>query len=292
MRLLLTGASGQLGAYLLRELAQGQHDVTAWSGTGSSSLFGFPLQPVWLESRDAMARAIRQARPDAILHTAALASVARCLEDPTAARLVNVQGTQFLTELAGAKNARLILVSTDLVFDGERGNYRETDPPAPLSVYGKTKREAEQVVLARPGHAVVRLSLLFGPTLTGRPSFFDTQWAALQSGKPLALFEDEWRTPLSLARAARALIAVAESDFTGLIHIGGPERMSRLEMGQRLAKFLHLDPAPIVACRREASPVPEPRPRDTSLNASLWRSLFPQQPWPTWEEALKELQLR
>jgi dTDP-4-dehydrorhamnose reductase len=79
------------------------------------------------------------------------------------------------------------------------------------------------------------------------------------------------------------------SDFTGLIHLGGPERLSRLEMGQRLAAALGLDPSVIVPAARASFPAAEPRPRDVSLDSSRWRSLFPAQPWPDWDEALGEM---
>jgi dTDP-4-dehydrorhamnose reductase len=131
--------------------------------------------------------------------------------------------------------------------------------------------------------------LLFGPTLTRRETLFEKQVQALRAGQPLACFADEWRSPLGLAAAARALIALAESDFEGLLHIGGPERLSRLEMGQRLAAFLGVDPGTISASSREEAADPEPRPRDTSLISAKWRGLFPAVPWPVWHESLAEM---
>jgi dTDP-4-dehydrorhamnose reductase len=287
VRLLLTGASGQLGAYLLRELSAPGADVAAWSGTRRGELFGTPLQPVDMADAAAVAAAFRQARPGAVIHAAAVASIAECHRDPDHARRVNVGGTATLAELAAAVGARLMLVSTDLVFDGEHAPYREADPAAPLSVYGRSKADAEAAALAAPRGAVARVSLLFGRALAGRPSFFDQQADALRSGWPVPLFADEWRTPLHLAAAARALAALARSDFTGLLHVGGPERLSRLEMGQRLARFLGADPGVIVPARRADAPASEPRPRDVSLDSSLWRRLFPALPWPGWEEALR-----
>src|SRR5262249_7267089 len=154
--------------------------------------------------------------------------------------------------------------STDLVFDGSRGGYHEEDIPNPLSIYGRTKSAAEQAVLDVPGNAVVRISLLYGPSRNGRVSFFDEQVAALQRGAPVTLFDDEWRTPLDLVTAARGLWAVARSDFSGTLHLGGPQRLSRWEMGKRLAAFLGVDDSPLVAARRDDVPSAEPRPRDTS----------------------------
>ena len=289
MRVLVTGASGQLGSYLLRELRRRGGEVVAWSGTRRGDLFGVPLRPVDLGDAGAVAGGFREARPDVVVHAGALAGVDDCHRDPGRAHQVNTHGTAVLAELAAAAGARFVYVSTDHVFDGEHGWYREEDPPAPLSVYGRSKAGAEAAVLAGPRAAVVRVSLLFGPGLTGRSTFFDEQVASLCAGRPLTLFVDEWRTPLSRAVAAEALLDLAFSDFTGQLHLGGPERLSRLEMGQRLAAFLGADPSGIVPVKREQAPAAEPRPRDTSLDSSRWRDLFPGQPWPVWEEALRQL---
>jgi dTDP-4-dehydrorhamnose reductase len=288
MRLLITGAGGLLGAYLLRETAN-RANVVAWGGLRGGEQFGIPLRPIDLTDAAAVTSALRSARPDVVLHAAALARVADCWRDAERARRVNADATQTLARLAADAGARLVLVSTDLVFDGENAPYRESDAASPVSVYGRTKRAAEEAVLSVPRSAVVRVSLLYGPSLHGRPSFFDEQAAALRAGRPVTLFRDEWRTPLDLVTAARALVNIAESDFNGLLHVGGPERLSRLEMGLRLAKFLGIDPSPIVATDRAAAPAPEPRPRDVALDSSRWRVAFPGVPWPAGEEALRQL---
>lgn len=289
MPLLITGASGQLGGYLLRELARQGVPAVAWSGTSRGERFGFPLRPVNLADVDAVTRAFVESRATAIMHAGAVTRLADAVRDPERARAVNAGGTATLARLAAGAGVRLILVSTDLVFDGHKGSYREEDPPAPLSVYGRSKHEAEQEALAHAGHLVVRVSLLFGPTVTGRPSFFDEQVQALQQARPIRLFADEWRTPLSYSRAAQALLALVSSDETGILHLGGPERLSRLEMGERVADFLRCDRSSIIAAMRDSVPGPEPRPRDTSLDSSRWRKRFPSQPWPGFEESLREM---
>jgi dTDP-4-dehydrorhamnose reductase len=289
MRILLTGASGQLGGYLLREMANERLSVVAWSGSRSGRLFGVELQPVDLADVDRVSAAFRRAAPTAIIHAGAMTAVSQCLGNPDQARQVNIEGTALLAELAKETGARLLFVSTDLVFDGKKGSYREEDPTAPLSLYGRTKAAAEQAVLAVPRGIVLRVSLLFGPSIVGRPYFFDEQMAALRQGRPLTLFTDEWRTPLSLSVAARSLLLILRSDIVGVLHLAGPERLSRLEMGQRLAAYLGADPSVIVAAPRSSVPAPEPRPRDTSLDCSRWRKLYPEQPWPNWEEALLQM---
>ena len=285
MRVLVTGASGQLGAYLLREF-RGRADLVAWSGSRRGDLLGVPLLPVELADPAAITAAFRAARPDVVIHCAALARIADCHRAPDRARRVNVAATAALAGECARSGARLVFVSTDLVFDGERGGNREDDPPVPLSVYGRTKRDAEDAARAAPRATVARLSLLYGPSLNGRASFFDEQTAALRQRRNVTLFTDEWRTPLDLATAARALAALAESDVKGLWHVGGPERLSRYEMGVRLAAALGADASVIVAATRDAVPAPEPRPRDTSLDSSRWRAVFPGIPWPQYPAAV------
>jgi dTDP-4-dehydrorhamnose reductase len=289
MRLLITGASGQLGAYLLRELRGADGLVSAWSGTHAGTLFGVRLDPMNLAQPDQVADAFRQARPTTVIHAAAISTIAGCYRNQPLAQQINEGGSALLADLATRTGARLLLVSTDLVFDGNQGWYAEDDVPRPLSAYGRTKAAAEKAVLAAPGSAVARMSLLFGPTINGRPVFFDEQVGALRQGKPVTCFRDEWRTPLSLAAAARALLKLARSDFQGTIHLGGPERLTRLEMARKLAGLLGLDAGVLVAATRDQFSSPEPRPRDTSLNSSRWLTLFPEMPLPPFDQGLREM---
>src|SRR5262249_53922299 len=160
-----------------------------------------------LTDAGAVRRAFAAARPDVVLHAAALPRVSDCHRDPGAARRVNVTATATLADLTERAGARLVHISTDMVFDGEAAPYAEDAARAPLRVYGRTKAGAEAVVLAGRRNAAPRVSLLFGPSRCGRPSFFDDQVRALRTGQPLTLFADEWRTPLDLDSAARALPA-------------------------------------------------------------------------------------
>jgi dTDP-4-dehydrorhamnose reductase len=179
-----------------------------------------------------------------------------------------VVGTANVARAAARAGARLVHVSTDLVFDGENAPYAEDAATCPLSVYGRTKVDAELEAARAPGSVIVRLSLLFGPRRTDRRGFFDAQLAALRSGEPITLFDDEWRTPLSYRAAAEALAAVARGSLTGIVHAGGPERMSRLEMGLRLARRLGID-APAVSRLSRLSVGGEPRARDVALDTAL-----------------------
>lgn len=289
MHILLTGASGLLGPYLLKEAAGRGCTFTSWSGSKPASINGCDCQPVDLSRTSDVKNAFTAAKPTHVLHAAARSSLVDCFQHPEQAGKVNAAGTALLTELCHQHGARLLAVSTDLVFDGEKGAYREADQPRPLSVYGQTKLDAERAVLNIAGNLVVRVSWLAGPSLSGRGSFFQQMIDALRTGKPLRLFADEWRTPLGLPTAASALWELLLGDISGLLHLGGPQRLSRYDMGLSLAKHLGMDAAAILPSVRADVPAPEPRPRDVSLDSSCWRSCFPHHPWPTYEETLGQV---
>ena len=288
-RLLLTGASGQLGSYFLRELVGSPFQVVAWSGSGNGENYGQQLVTVDL-SGDAAAveGAFRAANPDIVVHTAAVSTVAACHADPHRATRVNVDATKHLVECADSQRARFVLVSTDLVFDGAQGQYEESDTPSPTSRYGQTKLDAEHLVAQSANHVITRMSLLYGPALNGRPAFFDKQMSAIRGKDTCSLFVDEWRTPLSFPAAAQGLLDIARSDYTGTLHLGGPERISRYEMGLRIARAVGLDGDNLVPARQADLESPEPRPRDASLNSTRWRTLFPNTPWPNLETAISQ----
>jgi dTDP-4-dehydrorhamnose reductase len=289
MRVLLTGATGLLGGYLLQGLVETGDEVVGWSGSKSEIARGISLQPVDISKADRVQEVFRQARPDIVIHTAALTKVDECHRAPERARQVNTLGTATLAELAADAGARLVYVSTDLVFDGAKGDYSEADEAKPLSIYGQTKLEAERAVLAFPRHLVVRVSWLFGPSLNSGRNFFVQLLENLPARRSTRLFQDEWRTPLSLATSARALIGLAHSDVPRLLHLGGPNRMTRLEVGLRLAAHLGLDASCILSASLDSVSGEELRPRDVSLNASRWRALCPEVEWPSFEEALREM---
>ena len=117
-KILVTGASGQLGAYILQELRHCGADAIAWSGSRSGTLLSFRLRPVDMGNRDALVAAYQDANPSIVIHSAAISRIDDCYRDPTTARRVNVEGTALLAELCQRAGSRLVYVSTDLIFDG------------------------------------------------------------------------------------------------------------------------------------------------------------------------------
>jgi dTDP-4-dehydrorhamnose reductase len=286
MQILVTGASGRLGSHLLANLADHGHEVLAWSGTTDGQRCGIPLRRVELGDPVALQLAIEEASPDVVIHAGAMSSADAVRRQPSLGWNVNVRATEVLSVWAGENRRRILFTSTDLVFDGTRSWHREGDPAVPIVEYGRTKLAAEAFVLRKGCGLVVRLSLLYGPSRAAGPSYFDQAIAALRSGMPQTFFEDEFRTPLDYATAARILVLLAESDATGIIHAGGPERISRLELMRRAATALGADAGLLRGNRRGDAALHEPRPADLSLDTTLLRGVLPELALPTIEQTL------
>ncbi len=287
MRVLLTGASGQLGAYLIDRLRDGGHRLDAWSGSSPAGHHGVPFVPVDLTNPRTTLKSLDRVDAEVIVHAAAVSTAEGVRRDPIRARAVNVEATARLAAWCARRDRRLVFTSTDLVFDGSRPWNREDDPAEPVLAYGRSKRMAEPTVLATPRGLVARLSLLYGPSHCGREGYFDRTIAAIRAGQPQTFFDDEYRTPLHLAVAADLLVRLAESDVAGLVHVGGPERVSRYELLCRCAMAHGLDPDLVLANRQADADLPEPRPADVSLATSKLASLVSDLQCPTIEESLR-----
>ncbi len=288
MQILVTGASGRLGARLLQKLADHGHEVAAWSGSTCGERAGVALKRVELGDPKAVQSAIEKASPDAVIHSGAMSRADDVRLEPALGWNINVRSTEVLCEWARKHSRRLVFTSTDLAFDGTKSWYHEGDRAAPVVEYGRTKLAAEAAVLTTSQGLVVRLSLLYGPCGEGKPSYFDQAIAALREGRPQAFFEDEFRTPLDYGTAAEILARLVESDSTGIVHAGGPERVSRFELMQRAAAALGLAQDLVQANRRGDTRLHEPRPADVSLDTTRLRALLPGLVQPAIEDALAQ----
>jgi dTDP-4-dehydrorhamnose reductase len=286
MRIVVTGASGRLGTYLVDRLIVGGHQVFAWSGTTNGLRGGIELRPVDLTDEAEVARALDEADAEAVIHAAAMSSADAIYHAPTRGRVVNVEATRQIAAWAAIHDRRIFFTSTDLVFDGARSWNREEDEAVPILGYGQTKRDAERFVLAVPRGIVARICLLFGPALGGNPGFYDLALAAMARGESRSFFRDEFRTPLDYRSAADIITRLIQSEATGIVHVGGLERLSRFELMQRVAIVRGIDPDLIRPSRQVDATFLEPRPIDVSLDSTRLLSLLPDLERPDIEAAL------
>ncbi len=168
MRVLVTGATGRLGSYVMRRLALRPHDVVGWARTGRTPTVSNRFQIIDLTDAAGFDRVIRAVDPELVIHLAAISSADEVRRDPRTAWEINVEATGRLVTWAIANDRRLVFTSTDLVFDGTRSWYREDDPPRPILEYGRLKRAAELLVAASSQSLTVRISLLYGNCAPGQ----------------------------------------------------------------------------------------------------------------------------
>ena len=219
----------------------------------------------------AVRREFQKDQPQLVIHCAAISTIAVAQENPEFARRVNVEAVKLLAELAA--EIPFVFFSTDLVFDGRNGNYIETDAPNPLHLYGETKAAAEEIVLKNPRHLVVRTSINGGISRAGDRGFNEQLRLALQSGKPMKLFTDEFRSPIPAVETARAVWELTGKNCAGIFHIAGAERLSRWQIGQLL-----LPRWPEIKTRIEPGSAKDflgpPRAPDTPLDVSKAQTIL------------------
>jgi dTDP-4-dehydrorhamnose reductase len=269
-RVLVTGATGLLGGRLAVLLGR-SFEVTA-AVHESAAPEGLSAVALDLASPGSIKAAVEAARPEAIVHAGAWADADRCERDVGGARAINVDGTRIVAEECRGRGLRLVVLSTDLVFAGGEGARAEGDAASPRQVYGRTKLVAEEEALRGcAGSAVVRVALVFGRGYGRRGTSSESVAWALRRGQPLRLFTDQFRTPVDAESVTQAVAALLRGQGAGVYHLGGPERVSRFELGQRVASVLGLDPGPIEPSEQARLSGGAPRPGDVSLDSSRAR---------------------
>ncbi|MBI2015038.1 MAG: lipopolysaccharide biosynthesis protein RfbH [Candidatus Rokubacteria bacterium] len=253
---LVIGASGLVGGALVRALERSGVEVTA---TGHSRAAGMSA----LDVREAAAveQCVAAAKPDVIfLAVNVPGGVDRCEEQPDAADAVNVQGTKHVAAAAAQHGATLVYYSTDYVFDGKSGPYAEEDPPNPISVYGRTKLEAEQIVRERvPRHLIVRTTAVYGWD-RGSRNFAMQVWERLGGGQPLRVPHDQLCNPTLAEYLAETSLRLVQEGVEGVVNVVGRDRMSRADLARQLARAMALDPALVTAVPTSELSQKAPRP--------------------------------
>ncbi len=294
MRILVTGASGLLGLNLALEAASVSGGTT---GAAEHSVFGvvnshplstraFEVIQADLLAPGVLESLIDKTQPDWIFNCAALAIVDDCEADPDLADKLNTELPRQLAKIVARGGARLVHVSTDSVFDGQRGDYTEQDFPHPLNVYARTKLAGEHAVLEADPRAIVARVNLYGWSLSGARSLAEWFFNNLQQGKPMLGFTDVFFCPMLVNDLARALMRMAQAGLSGLYHATSPKCTSKCDFGLALARNFGYDEGLISPVSIAASGLKTVRsPRLTLHSERLQQALG--EPLPDWEGGLK-----
>lgn len=261
MKLLLTGASGLVGAAVARLAARRGAEVTGIVGRFDGELTGLARRlSLDLADEAVVAKAVRDAAPDTLINCAAVSEPAACDADPVHSEALNVTLPAALARLARERGATLLHLSSEQVFDGARTNaYRVADPASPINRYGRQKAASERAVLAAaPGRAVVvRAPLLLGDSPGGRRSVHERLLADWAAGRAAKLYVDEFRQPCTADDLAEVLLELVERrELRGLFHWAGAELISRHALGRHVRERFRLSEAvaPIFAVTRADTP--------------------------------------
>jgi dTDP-4-dehydrorhamnose reductase len=252
----ITGANGLIGNYLVQTAPRfAPHWRVRALTHAQFDLLDF----------EAVTRGFKKDKPQLVIHCAAISAISEAQKTPALARRVNVEVAKLLAELAG--EIQFVFFSTDLVFDGRKGNYVETDGVNPITFYAETKVSAEQIVLRNPKHLVVRTSINGGISGAGNRGFNEQLKSSLQNSDGMKLFTDEFRSPIFAGETARTVWELTEKNCAGIFHVAGAEKLSRWQIGQLLVKRW-----PEIKTKIESGSAKDfsgpPRALDTSLDIS------------------------
>ena len=271
MKILLTGASGLLGnAYALAAVRRG-HEVIALANQNRPTARGLARSlQLDLSAPDPLTSLCLESWPDAVVNCAAISNPASVEAEPPLAEKINVALPRHLAQLSTHIGARLIHISTDMVFDGRSEvPYRTTDMPAPTNLYGQTKLMSEREVLEyNPEDPVVlRIPILMGNSPGGQRSVHEKLIARIRAGQRPKLFCDEIRQPASAENVAEVMLELTERrDLHGIFHWAGSEALSRFEMGQRILRHFGIDPEAIESASQKDDPEMTDRPTNLTFN--------------------------
>ncbi len=275
MKILITGGSGLLGQYLNIVLSE-KYDILTLYNSNVGNCYQFNSVKIDLKNKDALKSIFERLKPNLVVHSAAITY--SLLDNKYSLKEYyanNVLVTKFVSELCAEFNSKMIYISTDLVYDGNRGSYLDENSKLnPASPYAETKLIGEEYVKKIiENYVILRLALLFGFGLNHSICHFQTMYKDLIENKPVKLFTDQFRSPISISEASKIIYKIIELDApTGIYNLGGQERLSRYELGELLAKKVGSKAELLIpSSLKEAETVPYVK--DVSLNTNKIRNL-------------------
>jgi dTDP-4-dehydrorhamnose reductase len=283
MRILITGSNGLLGQKLVdRCIRSKQHFLATSKGENRNS--NCPLEnyaQLDIQDEDAVKELFIQYNPTHVIHTAAITNVDYCELNPEECWLVNADAVKILFKASIKINAHFQLLSTDFVFDGEKGNYRENDPVGPLSAYARSKVEAEGFLINSeyPNWSIVRTIIVYGAAKNlSRNNLIYWAKDALSKGEVMRVVDDQFRAPTWADDLAWACLRICILNVKGIYHISGPETMSIFEIVMRIGRHFNLSTDNIVKVSSSELKQPALRPPKTGFDLQKARSVLGYEP--------------
>lgn len=246
IKVIITGSNGLLGQSLLNLLLKekNKYQVFGFSrGNNRSGREDFEYTSIDITEKFLLKEVIHQIKPDVIINTAAMTNVDVCETKKEACNLLNVTVVQWLSELSKELNAHIIHLSTDFIFDGKKGNYKETDTPKPLNYYGVTKLKSEEVLIAsQVDFTILRTILVYGQVFDKSRSNI-VLWVkkSLEAKKEITIVDDQYRMPTYVEDLALACKIAMDKKAIGTFHISSKKLLSIYELAQQIAEVFQLD---------------------------------------------------
>lgn len=287
MKILITGSTGLLGSKLVQTLNYNHVLYPTYNNTPSTHPNSIRLDLLQTEK---IRQIIEKIKPDTIIHAAAMTHVDKCEQNPELAQKINHQATKTITDAAQKTRSHLIFVSTDYVFDGEKGNYNETNFPNPINTYGKTKYAAEKAINeSEIESTIIRPSVIYGDKpASGKSNFVLWVINQLSENKKISIINDQIISPTYNHNLAEMIKEVTERKLSGIYHLSGATQINRIDFVHEIAEIFNLDQPLIHSVTSEAMNWTAKRPKNSSLNINKARNTLKIKP-ETATESLRKL---
>jgi dTDP-4-dehydrorhamnose reductase len=269
MKILVTGSNGLLGQKIIHQLSAREDMTLIASARGSNRNpeGNYTYVSLDVTDRHQVNQIFDQHRPEVVIHTAAMTQVDACETEKESCWALNVQAVEHLVDAASEINSYFVHLSTDFVFDGLAGPYKEDDPTNPLSYYAESKLASEEVVTKSPVRgAIARTMLVYGIAHDMSRSNI-VLWVKknLEEGKQIKVVNDQWRMPTLAEDLARGCILLAEQQKEGIYHLSGKDMLTPYDMAIHTAEFFGLDKGLIQEVDGSIFSQPAKRPAKTGF---------------------------
>jgi dTDP-4-dehydrorhamnose reductase len=278
-RILVVGSNGMLGQAIVNLFCEKNFTILAASNEDESYNKELMYIKIDISNEAQVADLILNTKPEYIINTAAYTNVDKSETEKELATAINVYGVDYLSKYANQVSAHFIHISSDYVFDGQKGPYTEEDETNPIGFYGLTKLLGEKAIIKNTSlYTIIRTNVLYGPTKYGRADFVKWVYNSLSEGEKINIVTDQINNPTYLKDLAKAILTITENNITGLFNIGGEILLSRYLFAYKVAEYFNLDVNLINPILTIDLKQPAPRPLKSGLITTKAENVFGYKP--------------